>query len=105
MRIRPLHDRIVVKRIEPEQVTASGIVIPDTAVEKPQQGEVVAVGNGSLQEDGRLRPLELKVGERVLFGQYAGQTVKLNGQELLVLREQDVLGVIEGAGHTLKQVA
>ena len=97
MQIRPLYDRIIVKRIDPLRQTASGIVIPDTAAEKPEQGEVIAVGNGRLLQDGSVRPLQLQPGERVLFGKYAGQTVKLDDQELLVLREEDVLGVIEGS--------
>ncbi|MBI3347348.1 MAG: co-chaperone GroES [Burkholderiales bacterium] len=95
MQIRPLYDRIIVKRIDPLRQTASGIVIPDTASEKPEQGEVLAVGTGRLLDDGSVRPLQLKPGERVLFGKYAGQTVKLEGQEMLVLREEEVLGVIE----------
>ncbi len=95
MQIRPLYDRIIVKRIDPLRQTASGIVIPDTAAEKPEQGEVVAVGNGRLLQDGSVRPLQLQPGERILFGKHAGQTVKLDDQELLVLREEDVLGVIE----------
>jgi len=95
MQIRPLYDRIIVKRIDPLRQTASGIVIPDTAAEKPEQGEVIAVGNGRLLQDGSVRALQLQPGQRVLFGKYAGQTVKLDDQELLVLREEDVLGVIE----------
>ena len=97
MQIRPLYDRIIVKRIDPLRQTASGIVIPDTAAEKPEQGEVVAVGNGRLLQDGSVRPLQLQPGERILFGKHAGQTVKLDDQELLVLREEDVLGVIGGS--------
>ncbi|GIX29232.1 co-chaperone GroES [Pelomicrobium sp. G1] len=95
MKIRPLHDRVIVKRLEEERKTASGIVIPDTAAEKPDQGEVVAIGNGRLLENGTLRPLEVKVGDRVLFGKYSGQTVKVEGEELLVMREEDIMGVIE----------
>jgi chaperonin GroES len=95
MKIRPLHDRVIVKRLEEERKTASGIVIPDTAAEKPDQGEVIAVGNGRLLENGTLRPLEVKVGDRVLFGKYSGQTVKVEGEELLVMREEDIMGVIE----------
>ncbi|HEY1127793.1 MAG TPA: co-chaperone GroES [Roseateles sp.] len=95
MQIRPLYDRIIVKRIDPLRQTTSGIVIPDTAAEKPEQGEVVAVGNGRLLQDGSVRPLQIQPGERVLFAKYSGQTVKLDDQELLVLREEDVLGVIE----------
>ena len=96
MKIRPLHDRVMVKRLEEERKTASGIVIPDTAGEKPDQGEVMAVGNGKILEDGKLRPLDVKVGNRVLFGKYSGQTVKVKGDELLVMREEDIMGVIEG---------
>jgi chaperonin GroES len=95
MKIRPLHDRIIVKRVEEERKTASGIVIPDTAAEKPDQGEVIAVGNGKILEDGTIRPLGLKVGDKVLFGKYSGQTVKVHGEEVLVMREEDVMGVIE----------
>jgi chaperonin GroES len=95
MKIRPLHDRVIVKRLEEERKTASGIVIPDTATEKPDQGEVVAVGGGKVLDDGKVRPLELKKGDRVLFGKYSGQTVKVDGEELLVMREEDIMGVIE----------
>lgn len=97
MFIRPLYDRIIVKRVEQQRTTASGIVIPDTAAEKPEQGEVVAVGSGRLLQDGSVRPLQVKTGERVLFGKYAGQTVKLDGEEFLVMREEDILGVIDTA--------
>jgi chaperonin GroES len=95
MKIRPLHDRIIVKRLEEERKTASGIVIPDTAAEKPDQGEVLAVGNGKVSEDGKVHPLDVKVGDKVLFGKYAGQTVKVQGEELLVMKEEDVMGVVE----------
>ena len=95
MKIRPLHDRVIVKRLEEERKTASGIVIPDTAAEKPDQGEVLAVGNGKVLEDGTVRALQLEKGDRVLFGKYSGQTVKVDGEELLVMREEDVMGVIE----------
>lgn len=95
MKLRPLHDRIVVKRLDNERKTASGIVIPDAAAEKPDQGEVLAVGNGKILESGEKRPLDIKVGDRVLFGKYSGQTVKVDGDELLVLREDDVMAVIE----------
>jgi chaperonin GroES len=105
MQLRPLYDRIIVKRVEHQRTTASGIVIPDTAAEKPEQGEVVAIGSGKLQNDGTVRALQVKVGDNVLFGKYAGQTVKLNGDELLVLREEDVLGIIEGAAANLKKAA
>jgi chaperonin GroES len=95
MKIRPLHDRVIVKRMEEERKTASGIVIPDTAAEKPDQGEVVAVGPGKRDDSGKLITMDLKVGDRVLFGKYAGQTVKVEGQELLVMREEDIMGVVE----------
>lgn len=95
MKIRPLHDRVIVKRIEAERTTAAGIVIPDTAGEKPDQGEVIAVGNGKILDDGKVRPMSVKVGDRVLFGKYAGQTVKVEGEELLVMREEDIMGIIE----------
>ena len=95
MKIRPLHDRVIVKRIEDERKTASAIVIPDTAAEKPDQGEVVAVGKGKILENGDVRQMDIKVGDRVLFGKYSGQTVKIEGQELLVMREEDIMGVIE----------
>ena len=96
MKIRPLHDRVIVKRLDQEKKTASGIVIPDTAAEKPDQGEVLSVGKGKLNEKGTLIPVDLKVGDRVLFGKYSGQTVKVKGDELLVMREEDIMGVIEG---------
>jgi chaperonin GroES len=95
MKIRPLHDRVIVKRMEEERKTASGIVIPDTATEKPDQGEVVAVGPGKRDDSGKLIAMDLKVGDRVLFGKYAGQTVKVDGNELLVMREEDIMGVVE----------
>ena len=85
MKIRPLHDRVIVKRLEEERKTASGIVIPDAAAEKPDQGEIIAVGNGKIQDDGKVRPMSLKVGDRVLFGKYSGQAVKVDGEELLVI--------------------
>jgi len=97
MKIRPLHDRVIVKRIDEERKSAGGIVIPDTAAEKPDQGEVVAVGKGKKTDEGKLIPVDVKVGDRVLFGKYSGQTVKVKGDELLVMREEDIMGVIEGA--------
>jgi chaperonin GroES len=96
MKIRPLHDRVIVKRIEEERKSAGGIVIPDTAAEKPDQGEIVAVGKGKKDDQGKLIPIDVKVGDRVLFGKYSGQTVKVKGDELLVMREEDIMGVIEG---------
>lgn len=95
MKIRPLHDRVIVRRLEEMRTTASGIVIPDTATEKPDQGEVIAVGPGKKDESGKLITLDVKVGDKVLFGKYAGQTVKVDGEELLVMREEDLMGVIE----------
>ena len=95
MKIRPLHDRVIVKRIEEERKSAGGIVIPDTAAEKPDQGEIVAVGKGKKNDEGKVTPLDVKVGDRVLFGKYSGQTVKVDGDELLVMREEDIMGVIE----------
>ena len=95
MKIRPLHDRVVVKRLEEERRSAGGIVIPDNAAEKPDQGEVIAVGNGKILEDGKVRALDVKVGDKILFGKYSGQTVKVQGEELLVMREEDIMGVIE----------
>ena len=95
MKIRPLHDRVIVKRLEEERKTASGIVIPDTAAEKPDQGEIVAVGPGKRDDKGARIAMDLKAGDRVLFGKYAGQTVKVEGEELLVMREEDIMGVVE----------
>ena len=95
MKLRPLHDRVIVKRLEEERKTASGIVIPDTAAEKPDQGEVMAVGPGKKNEDGKIFPVDVKVGDKVLFGKYAGSTVRVDGDELLVMREEDIMGVIE----------
>src|SRR6476659_8611398 len=94
MKIRPLHDRVIVKRLEEERKTASGIVIPDTAAEKPDSGEVIAVGTGKLLDDGKVRPLDVKKGDKILFGKYSGQTVKIEGTEYLVMREEDIMGVI-----------
>lgn len=105
MKLRPLYDRVIVKRIEHERQTASGIVIPDSATEKPEQGEVLGVGNGRVLPDGSLRALQLKVGDLVLFGKYAGQTVKLDGEELLVLREEDIFGVFEPAAAQDRKAA
>jgi chaperonin GroES len=94
MKIRPLHDRVIVKRLDNERKTASGIVIPENAAEKPDQGEVVAVGPGKKDDNGKLIAMDLKVGDRVLFGKYSGQTVKVEGEEMLVMREEDIMGVI-----------
>ncbi len=95
MKIRPLHDRVLVKRLEEERKTASGIVIPDAAAEKPDQGQILAVGPGKRDENGKHVALDVKVGDRVLFGKYAGQTVKVDGEEVLVMREEDIMGVVE----------
>ena len=95
MKFRPLHDRLVVKRIEEEAKTAGGIIIPDTAKEKPQQGEIVAVGPGARDEAGKVNPLDVKVGDRVLFGKWSGSEVKLDGEELLIMKASDILGVLE----------
>jgi chaperonin GroES len=96
MKLRPLHDRVIIKRLEAETKSAGGIVIPDTAAEKPIKGEVVAVGSGKILEDGKVRPVGVKAGEKVLFGKYSGTEVKVDGQELLVMREEDLMAVIEG---------
>ena len=95
MKFRPLHDRVVVKRIEEEAKTAGGIIIPDTAKEKPQQGEVVAVGPGARDEAGKIIPLDVKVGDRVLFGKWSGCDVKIDGEDILIMKESDILGVLE----------
>ncbi|PXW24031.1 co-chaperone GroES [Paraburkholderia caballeronis] len=105
MQIRPLYDRVIVKRIEQQRTTASGIVIPDSAAEKPEQGAVIAVGSGRLLQDGTQRALQLKVGDRVIFGKYAGQTVKVDGEELLVMREEDVMGVLEADQGAARKAA
>ncbi len=97
MKFRPLHDRVVVRRIDAEEKTAGGIIIPDTAKEKPMEGEIVAVGPGARDEQGQLVALDVKAGDRVLFGKWSGTEVKLDGQELLIMKESDLLGVIEGA--------
>jgi len=94
MKIRPLHDRVIVKRLDQERKTASGIVIPDNAAEKPDQGEVVAVGPGKRDDSGKIITPDVKVGDKVLFGKYSGQTVKVDGEELLVMREEDIMGVV-----------
>ncbi|MBA2410838.1 MAG: co-chaperone GroES [Gammaproteobacteria bacterium] len=95
MNIRPLHDRVIVRRVEEERKSAGGIVIPDTAAEKPTQGEVVAAGNGRIQENGDVRPLDVKAGDKILFGKYSGTEVKVDGEDLLVMKEDDIMGVIE----------
>lgn len=94
-KIRPLHDRVIVRRLEEERKSAGGIVIPDSAKEKPVQGEVIAVGTGKILEDGKIRPLDVKAGDKVLFGKYSGTEVKIGDEELLVMREEDIMGVVE----------
>jgi chaperonin GroES len=103
MKFRPLHDRVVVRRIEEDERTRGGIIIPDTAKEKPQQGEVVAVGPGAPDEKGKVQPLDVKPGDFVLFGKWSGTEVKLDGEELLIMKESDILGVLEGATANVKK--
>jgi chaperonin GroES len=105
MQFRPLHDRVVVRRIEEDERTAGGIIIPDTAKEKPQQGEVISVGPGARDEKGAVQPLDVKVGDRVLFGKWSGTEVKIDGEELLIMKESDILGVLEGAAASKKKAA
>ena len=97
MKFRPLHDRVVVRRIDAEEKTAGGIIIPDTAKEKPQQGEVIAVGPGARDESGKVQPLDVQVGDRVLFGKWSGTEVKIDGEDLLIMKESDIMGVLEAA--------
>ena len=104
-KFRPLHDRVVVRRIGAEEKTKGGIIIPDTAQEKPQEGEVIAVGPGGRDEAGKLIPIDLKTGDRVLFGKWSGSEVKIDGEELLIMKESDVMGVIEGASAAKKKAA
>ncbi len=96
MKFRPLHDRVLVRRLEEEAKTAGGIIIPDTAKEKPMQGEVIAVGSGTRSEDGKVTPLDVKKGDRILFGKWSGTEVKIDGEELLIMKESDIMGIIEG---------
>ena len=105
MKFRPLHDRVVVRRIEEDERTKGGIIIPDTAKEKPQQGEVVAVGPGARDEKGVIQPLEVKAGDRVLFGKWSGSEVKIDDEELLIMKEIDILGVLEGTASAKKKAA
>ena len=102
MQFRPLHDRVLVRRIDADEKTAGGIIIPDTAKEKPQRGEVMAVGGGSRTDDGKLVPLDLKVGDEVLFGKWSGTEVKIDGEDLLIMKESDILGVVEATQATKK---
>ena len=105
MKIRPLYDRIMVKRIEEKETVQGGIIIPDTAKEKPQEGEVVAVGQGKRLEDGKIVPLDVKVGDRILFGKYSGSDIKLDSEEYLIMREDEVLGILESAPKTAKKAS
>jgi len=105
MTFRPLHDRIVVRRTEAEEKSVGGIIIPDTAKEKPQEGEVIAAGPGARNEAGQLQPLDLKVGDRILFGKWSGTEIKLDGEDLLIMKESDVMGVIEVAASIRKKAA
>jgi chaperonin GroES len=102
MSFRPLHDRVLVRRVEEETKTAGGIIIPDTAKEKPQEGEIVAVGSGARGEDGKITPLDVKPGDRILFGKWSGSEVKVDGEELLIMKESDILGIIEGKKSSKK---
>jgi chaperonin GroES len=105
MKFRPLHDRVVVRRIEEDERTKGGIIIPDSAKEKPQQGEVIAVGPGARDEKGVVQPLDVKAGDRVLFGKWSGTEVKIDGDELLIMKESDIMGVLEGAAASKKKAA
>ncbi len=102
MKFRPLHDRVLVRRVTAEEKTAGGIIIPDTAKEKPQEGEVIAVGSGTLNDKGELRALDVKAGDRILFGKWSGTEVKLDGEELLIMKESDIMGVLEGQAAAKK---
>ena len=104
-KFRPLHDRVVVRRVESEEKTKGGIIIPDTAKEKPQEGEVIAAGPGARNEAGQLQPLDVKVGDRILFGKWSGTEIKLDGEDLLVMKESDVMGIIEAVASVKKKAA
>jgi chaperonin GroES len=105
MHFRPLHDRVVVRRLESEEKTKGGIIIPDTAKEKPQEGEIVAVGPGARDESGKVQPLDVKAGDRILFGKWSGTEVKIDGEELLIMKESDVMGIIEGVPAAKRKAA
>ncbi len=102
MKFRPLHDRVLVRRVEQEEKTSGGIIIPDTAQEKPMEGEIIAAGSGTRNEDGKVTPLDVKAGDRVLFGKWSGTEVKIDGEDLLIMKESDLLGIIESAGKKKK---
>jgi chaperonin GroES len=105
MQFRPLHDRVVVRRIDAEEKTKGGIIIPDTAKEKPQEGEVIAVGPGARDESGKVQALDVKAGDRILFGKWSGTEVRIDGEDLLIMKESDIMGVVEGAAKTTKKAA
>jgi chaperonin GroES len=105
MKFRPLHDRVLVRRIEQQEKTAGGIIIPDTAKEKPQEGEVIAAGAGAKTEDGKITPLDVKAGDRILFGKWSGTEVRIDGEDLLIMKESDILGIVEGSAAAKKKVA
>ena len=105
MNFRPLHDRVLVRRVEAEEKTAGGIIIPDTAKEKPQEGEVISVGSGARNEQGEITPLEVKTGDRILFGKWSGTEVRIDGEELLIMKESDIMGVVEQTGASQKKAA
>jgi chaperonin GroES len=105
MKFRPLHDRVVVRRIDAEEKTKGGIIIPDTAKEKPQEGEIIAVGPGARDETGKVQPLDVKPGNRVLFGKWSGTEVRIDGEDLLIMKESDIMGVIEGAAASTRKAA
>ncbi len=105
MKFRPLHDRVVVRRIEGEEKTKGGIIIPDTAKEKPMEGEVIAVGPGARNDEGKLVPLDVKAGDRILFGKWSGTEVKMDGEELLIMKESDIMGIIEGTPKSVRKAA
>jgi chaperonin GroES len=105
MKFRPLHDRVVVRRVEAEEKTAGGIIIPDTAKEKPQQGEVIAVGPGARDESGKVQPLDVKAGDRVLFGKWSGTEVRIDGEDLLIMKESDIMGVLDQTAAQKKKAA
>jgi len=105
MQFRPLHDRVVVRRVDAEEKTKGGIIIPDTAKEKPQEGEVIAVGPGARDENGKVQPLDVQVGDRILFGKWSGTEVRIDGEELLIMKESDIMGVVEKTGAATKKAA
>ncbi|HLB79446.1 MAG TPA: co-chaperone GroES [Dongiaceae bacterium] len=105
MKFRPLHDRVLLRRVEQEEKTAGGIIIPDTAKEKPMEGEIIAVGEGARNEDGKLFPLDVRPGDRVLFGKWSGTEVRVDGEDLLIMKESDIMGIIEGAAKAKKKAA